>query len=157
MKLMTRFMGTAVVATAALFTALPSAPLHAEGGTLVIVGNQVPRHLNGAVQSGIATAVPSTQIFASPLRYDADWSPQPYLAESWEVAEDGLSLTLNLVQNATFHDDQGEPSVPVDVRPGRSCGHTRRPYRRHPPEPAASGAFAGPVARAGPDPAQAHL
>lgn len=113
MKLMTRFMGTAVIATATLFTALPSAPLYAEGGTLVIVGNQVPRHLNGAVQSGIATAVPSTQIFASPLRYDTDWNPQPYLAESWEMAEDGLSLTLNLVQNATFHD--GEPVTSADV------------------------------------------
>ncbi|MFU8881584.1 MAG: ABC transporter substrate-binding protein [Rhodobacterales bacterium] len=113
MKLLPRFMGTAVMATAALFTALPSAPLHAEGGTLVIVGNQVPRHLNGAVQSGIATAVPSTQIFASPLRYDADWTPQPYLAESWDMAEDGLSLTLNLVQNATFHD--GEPVTSADV------------------------------------------
>ena len=73
MKLMTRLMGAAVIAA----SALSSAPLFAEGGTLVIVANQVPRHLNGAVQSGIATAVPSTQIFASPLRYDEDWTPQP--------------------------------------------------------------------------------
>ena len=53
------------------------------GGTLVIGSTQVPRHLNGAVQSGIATALPSAQLFASPLRFDADWKPQPYLAESW--------------------------------------------------------------------------
>lgn len=109
MKLMTRLMGAAVIAA----SALSSAPLLAEGGTLVIAANQVPRHLNGAVQSGIATAVPSTQIFASPLRYDADWTPQPYLAESWDMAEDGLSLTLNLVQNATFHD--GKPVTSEDV------------------------------------------
>ena len=100
MKLMTRLLGAAVISASALTTA----PVLADGGTLVIVSNQVPRHLNGAVQSGIATAVPSTQIFASPLRYDEDWTPQPYLAQSWEIAEDGLSVTLNLVQNATFHD-----------------------------------------------------
>ena len=53
------------------------------GGTLVIGSTQVPRHLNGAVQSGIATGLPSAQLFASPLRYDADWKPQPYLAQRW--------------------------------------------------------------------------
>ncbi|MCP4225736.1 MAG: ABC transporter substrate-binding protein, partial [Actinomycetia bacterium] len=54
---------------------------------------QVPRHLNGTVQSGYATAVPGTQLNASPLLYDEDFNPQPYLAESWEVADDGLSVT----------------------------------------------------------------
>ncbi|MFC3615963.1 ABC transporter substrate-binding protein [Lutimaribacter marinistellae] len=109
MKMMTRLMGAAAL----VVTGLASAPVHAEGGTLVIASTQVPRHLNGAVQSGIATAVPSTQIFASPLRYDENWEPQPYLAESWEVSEDGLKVTLNLVQNATFHD--GEPVTSEDV------------------------------------------
>jgi len=84
-----------------------------QGGTLVIGSTQVPRHLNPSVQSGTATAVPGTQIFASPLRYDENWNPMPYLAESWEVAEDGLSVTLNLVQGATFHD--GEPITSADV------------------------------------------
>jgi peptide/nickel transport system substrate-binding protein len=87
--------------------------LWADGGTLVIASTQVPRHLNGAVQSGIATAVPSTQIFASPLRYDENWNPQPYLASSWNVAADGKTVTLNLVQNATFHD--GTPVTSEDV------------------------------------------
>ncbi|WP_311031319.1 ABC transporter substrate-binding protein [Mesorhizobium koreense] len=85
-----------------------------KGGTMVMVSTQVPRHLNPAVQSGIATAVPGTQIFASPLRYDADWNPHPYLAESWKVAEDGLSCTLNLVKNAKFHD--GKPVTSDDVK-----------------------------------------
>ncbi len=109
MSLMTRLMGAAAL----VVTGLTSAPVHAEGGTLVIASTQVPRHLNGAVQSGIATAVPSTQIFASPLRYDENWEPQPYLAESWEVSEDGMTVTLNLVKNATFHD--GEPVTSEDV------------------------------------------
>ena len=109
MKFTTRLLG-AVAVSAMSLSALPA---YAEGGTLVIASTQVPRHLNGAVQSGIATAVPSTQIFASPLRYDENWEPQPYLAESWTVAEDGLSVTLNLVKNATFHD--GKPVTSEDV------------------------------------------
>lgn len=83
------------------------------GGTLVIGSTQTPRHLNGAVQSGIATAMPSTQIFASPLRFDDKWNPQPYLAESWKLADDGKSLTLKLRKNAVFHD--GQPVTSADV------------------------------------------
>ena len=85
----------------------------ADGGTLVMATSQVPRHFNGAVQSGLATAMPSTQIFASPLRYDDNWNPKPYLAESWEVAADGMSVTLKLVKNAVFHD--GKPVTSEDV------------------------------------------
>ena len=73
----------------------------------------MPRHFNGAVQSGIATALPSTQIFASPLRFDDNWKPQPYLAKSWEISPDGLSITLKLVDDAVFHD--GKPVTSEDV------------------------------------------
>ncbi|WP_407168024.1 ABC transporter substrate-binding protein [Bradyrhizobium sp. ORS 111] len=83
------------------------------GGTVVIATTQVPRHFNGAVQSGVATAVPGAQIFASPLRYDDNWNPQPYLAQSWETSQDGLSVTLHLVRNAVFHD--GHPVTSEDV------------------------------------------
>ncbi len=94
---------TAVFAAALPLTTLP-AFAQQRGGTLVIATTANPRHLNPAVQSGTGTGVPGTQIFASPLKYDADWNPQPYLAKSWEIAEDGLSVTLNLVDNAKFHD-----------------------------------------------------
>ncbi len=83
------------------------------GGTLLIGSTQVPRHLNGTVQSGYATAVPGTQLNASPLLFDENFEPQPYLAESWEIADDGLSVTLNLVEGAVFHD--GEPITSEDV------------------------------------------
>ena len=83
------------------------------GGTLVMASTQTPRHLNGAVQSGIATAGASTQLFASPLRFDDKWNAQPYLAETWKLADDGKSLTLNLRKNAVFHD--GKPVTSADV------------------------------------------
>lgn len=97
------------------------------GGTLVIGSTQVPRHLNPSVQSGTATAVPGTEIFASPLRYDENWNPMPYLAQSWEVAEDGLSVTLNLVQGATFHD--GEPITSADVAFSIATVQANHPFK----------------------------
>lgn len=106
---------TFIGATAGLM-ALGLGPAFAQGrrgGQMVIVSGESPRHLNPAVQSGIATAMPGTQIFASPLRVDENWDLHPYLAESWEWAEDRLSLTLNLVANAKFHD--GVPVTSADV------------------------------------------
>lgn len=97
------------------------------GGTLVVGSTQVPRHVNGAVQSGIATAMPSTQIFASPLRFDDQWNPQPYLAESWKLADDGKSLTLNLRKNAVFHD--GKPITSADVAFSIMAIKTNHPFQ----------------------------
>ena len=97
------------------------------GGTMVIGSTQVPRHLNGTVQSGLATAVPGTQLNASPLLFDENFNPQPYLAESWEVAEDGLSVTLNLVEGAVFHD--GEPITSEDVRFSIETARDNHPFR----------------------------
>ncbi|MEE7493691.1 ABC transporter substrate-binding protein [Methylobacterium oryzae] len=92
---------------------LPEALADDATAPLVVGTNQVPRHFNGAVQSGIATGMVSTQIFASPLRYDDQWNPQPYLAKSWVVAPDNLSVTLHLVEDAVFHD--GHPLTAEDV------------------------------------------
>lgn len=83
------------------------------GGQLVVSLTGTPRVLNPAVQSGITTGLVGAQLFASPLRYDEDWTPQPYLAQSWEVSEDGLAVTLHLQPDATFHD--GEPITSEDV------------------------------------------
>ena len=104
---------TTILTALALAGGAMAADAPKPGGTLVIGSTQVPRHLNGAVQSGIATALPSTQLFASLLRYDADWKPQPYLAQSWELAPDGKSLTLHLRKDALFHD--GKPVTSADV------------------------------------------
>ena len=103
----------AVAGTLALSPLAALAQTPKAGGTLVVASLQAPRHLNGAVQSGSATAMPSTQLFASPLRYDDKWNPQPYLAEKWELAEDGKSLTLHLRKDAVFHD--GKPITSEDV------------------------------------------
>lgn len=81
--------------------------------TLVIGGALTARHLNPAVQSGMATAIPGAQLFASPVRFTDSFEPEPYLASSWDVAPDGLTVTLELVEDAVFHD--GEPVTSRDV------------------------------------------
>ncbi|WP_425037696.1 ABC transporter substrate-binding protein [Primorskyibacter sp. S187A] len=100
-------------AMAALVATSAAADEPKRGGTLTMALQQTPRHLNPAVQSGTATGQPGTQLFASLLRYDEGWEPQPYLAEAWEVSEDGLSVTIDLVDGAVFHD--GTPITSEDV------------------------------------------
>ncbi|MEP5155046.1 ABC transporter substrate-binding protein [Planktotalea sp.] len=103
-------MATALTASFATFS---QAEEPKKGGTLITVLGSNVRNLNSAVQSGIVTGFPGAQLFASPLRYDENWDPQPYLAKSWDISDDGLTVTLNLVDNAKFHD--GTPLTSEDV------------------------------------------
>jgi len=83
------------------------------GGELIVSLYASPPHLNPAIGSGMATAIPGTQIFAGLLRFYKDWQPHPYLAEKWNISKDGRSVTLHLVKNARFHD--GKPITSEDV------------------------------------------
>ena len=84
-----------------------------KGGTLVTWLGQTPRHLNPAVQSGVVTGAPGAQLFATPLRYTDGWEAEPYLAESVETSDDGLTVTIKL-KDAKFHD--GKPITSEDVK-----------------------------------------
>ncbi len=110
---MTSKLRSAFAAIGLTLTACAALAQAGGAGTLVVGFGAVPRHLNSAVQSGIATGIPAAQIFASPLRFDKDWNPQPYLAESWVFQDDGRSVLLRLVPGATFHD--GKPITSEDV------------------------------------------
>ncbi|WP_245670282.1 ABC transporter substrate-binding protein [Corynebacterium crudilactis] len=53
-------------------------------------------------------------VYDTLVSYPADsLDPQPRLAENWEVSPDGLTLTLELRKNVTFHD--GRPFTSKDV------------------------------------------
>jgi peptide/nickel transport system substrate-binding protein len=112
-----RFTTKLVTAIGATVLALSAVSIQADtpkqGGTLIWSIGTTPRHLNPAVQSGIATGAPGAQLFATLLRFDDKWNPLPYLAKSWQVSDDGLSVTFNLVEGATFHD--GAPITSSDV------------------------------------------
>jgi peptide/nickel transport system substrate-binding protein len=111
-----KFLKFAAAGTTASIFGIPMevAAQAAKGGVLVIGTTQKPRHLNSAVQSGIATMMPAAQLFASPIRMDANWKPQPYLAERWDLSADNRSVTLHLRKDAVFHD--GKPITAEDVK-----------------------------------------
>lgn len=123
--LVNRTFGAVALALVATFSS--GGARAADGGTVVIATTQQARHFNGAVQSGVATALPNSQLFASPLRYDENWTPQPYLATSWSVSADGLSVTLNLARNALFHD--GQPVTSADVAFSIMAIKTNHPFK----------------------------
>lgn len=96
-------------------------------GTLVI-GHTTVRHLNPAIQSGQATGVPGVQLFAGLIQLDDQFQPQPYLARSWQVSEDGLNYRFDLVENGTFHD--GRPITSEDVAFSLEIVRDNHPFGR---------------------------
>ena len=83
------------------------------GDTLKVGVQLMSSHLNPLIFIRPPMLIVSAQLFASPLRTDGAGKAQPYLAKTWTVAPDGLSVTLNLVDNAKFHD--GQPVTSADV------------------------------------------
>lgn len=84
-----------------------------DGGTLTSFTTGY-RTLNPAVQSGATTGAPGSQIFAGLVSVGADYQIEPYLAKSWDISADFLTVTFRLVDNARFHD--GQPITSGDVK-----------------------------------------
>lgn len=75
-----------------------------EGGVLhVAVAPEPPGLMLGLVQNA-PTQMISPNIYESLLAYAPDLSPQPSLAESWEVSDDELTYTFTLRQGVKWHD-----------------------------------------------------
>lgn len=53
-------------------------------------------------------------VYDTPINLTADGNYEPELAKSWTLSDDGLTWTLELVDNATFHD--GTPLTSADVK-----------------------------------------
>src|SRR5690606_3039130 len=83
------------------------------GGTLNSTLWPEPPGIVIGIHLNAPTLLPSTKIFEGLLTYDFQLSPQPMLAESWEVSDDGLTYTFHLRQNVKWHD--GEPFTAEDV------------------------------------------
>jgi peptide/nickel transport system substrate-binding protein len=85
------------------------------GGT-VVVGNygEIADGMNSAVVADF-TAIQHQQFvnLMTLIDYDTDLNPRPYLAESWEVAPDGRSITFYLRRDVRWHD--GERTDAHDV------------------------------------------
>jgi peptide/nickel transport system substrate-binding protein len=114
MRHRTKLTSTAIALTAAAATAVSTVAAEPkQGGTLTIIDGANPRHFNAAVQSGVATMVPGAQLFATLTRIDGKFNSHPYLASDWKISDDGMSVTMNLVKGAKFHDGQDITSEDV--------------------------------------------
>jgi peptide/nickel transport system substrate-binding protein len=83
------------------------------GGTLTAIVQPEPPTLVSALNAGAPVGVVSTNIFDGLFTYNWDMSFKPSLAESWDVSEDGLTITFNLRRGVTWHD--GTPFTSADV------------------------------------------
>lgn len=103
------------LAGALVVAALPGSQLMAQthGGTLVaVVQPEPPLIMSGINQLGPALYV-AGKIYQGLLTYSADLSPQPSLAQSWTISDDGLTYVFKLQEGVKWHD--GEPFTSADV------------------------------------------
>jgi peptide/nickel transport system substrate-binding protein len=116
------FLKTAGLATAGAVagSVLPSSLGYAaapkQGGTLVhLIQPEVP-----TLATFLSTSSPvsqgGTRAYAGLLQYDFDLNPQPSLAESWTISDDGRTVAFKLRKDAKFHD--GHPFTSADVQFG---------------------------------------
>lgn len=85
-----------------------------QGGTLsMLIQPEVP-----TLASYLSTSMPvgqaASKVYDGLLEYNFDLSPRPGLAESWEVSEDGKTITFKIRQGVKFHD--GKPMTAEDAR-----------------------------------------
>jgi peptide/nickel transport system substrate-binding protein len=85
------------------------------GGTAVVGANgEIVDGMNGLVSGDYSAN--QHQLFVSLMtlvRFNDDFEPEPYLAESWEWNDDGTELTFRLRNDVFWHD--GTPTTARDV------------------------------------------
>ena len=99
-------LGLALLATSAL------ADPTMGGRANVVIQPEPPGLMLGIVQNG-PTQMVSGNIYESLLRYDTKLDPQPSLAKSWTISDDGLTYTFTLQDGVKWHD--GEAFTAADV------------------------------------------
>jgi len=103
-----KWIATSLLLLAAAATAQES------GGTLRMVVQPEPPTLALYRSTANPVGVVGTKIYEGLLDYDFSLNPQPALAQSWTVAEDGKSITFHLQKGVKFHD--GKEFTSADVQ-----------------------------------------
>lgn len=115
---LTGFARTILAAATALVGVLTLAPDAAlaqkRGGTLVQITQPEPPTLASYISTSGPIGQVTAKIFDGLLEYGFDLKPRPSLAESWDVAPDGKTVTFKLRQGVKFHD--GKPFTSEDVK-----------------------------------------
>ncbi len=109
-----------VAAGAVLGSTLPArfarAAAPKTGGTLVhLIQPEVPT-LATFMSTSSPVSQGGTRAYAGLLEYDFELKPQPSLAESWTVSQDGKTVTFKLRRGVKFHD--GQPLTSADIKYG---------------------------------------
>lgn len=105
----------AVAAATSMMLALPAAAQDTpkRGGVVTAVVNPDPAFLVTAHNPIGGALDVSSKLFEGLAYYDLDMKLQPALATSWEVSEDGLTMTFHLREGVKWHD--GVPFTSKDV------------------------------------------
>jgi peptide/nickel transport system substrate-binding protein len=102
------------LAAAATLVAASTAFAQTPGGTLVYLVQPEPPSLANYLSTSGPIGFVAPKVYEGLFDYAPDLSIVPNLAESFEVSEDGLTVTFNLRQGVTWHD--GAPFTSADVQ-----------------------------------------
>jgi peptide/nickel transport system substrate-binding protein len=93
-------------------TGTPGKPVR--GGTLVAAIDEDPGQLNPAITTSGAVHTASELMFNGLVKLGPGLEPEPELAESWEVEDNGRTYRFELRDGITWHD--GKPFTSKDVK-----------------------------------------
>ncbi len=91
-------------------------PPSARYGGTAVVGNigEIPAGMNGLISTDYTAEQHQNFVNLMTLvQYDENWIATPYLAESWEVSDNGTELTFHIRDDVYWHD--GELTDAYDV------------------------------------------
>ncbi|MBX2853730.1 MAG: ABC transporter substrate-binding protein [Rhodobacteraceae bacterium] len=111
MRHLCKFALAAVAMSAAL--ASGAAMAQKAGGNLVFIVQPEPPSLAGYLSTSGPIGLVAPKIYEGLFDYDNDLKIAPALAESYDVSDDGKTVTFKLQQGVTWHD--GEPFTSADV------------------------------------------
>lgn len=107
-----------VMAAAIPVLSMPGLAFAAEepryGGSFIVGSGSEPRHLNQNITTDSVVKLISNPIFSKLVGLRSDFTPEPDLAKSWTISEDGLTYTFLLNDGVTWHD--GKPLTSEDVK-----------------------------------------
>jgi len=84
------------------------------GGNLVYIVQPEPPSLAPYLSTSGPIGLVAPKIYQGLLDYDLELNIVPELAESYEISDDGLTVTFNLQKGVTWHD--GQPFTSADVQ-----------------------------------------